>query len=383
MATVIVILVLLSTVAFFYLKCPIMQSLTTLWSAVLATIVSFNYYESVAELLISRGYGLQWAHAGCFVILFIVVFVLLRSLVEYLITASVDLGQTPKLIIALACGVLTGLIFSGNLLVALGLLPMHGKLFYSRYAYDKPVVLNSPKTPALGTDGFTAGLFSHISSGSMSSKQSFGVFHADYLTQIHLNKLRTKIKEGQKSQSSQGDQGRTAQTPVLAVCSSEALVLPRDKEQKPVRWEMVEDKEVMIVRAGVQAKKIADGGANNTSGKINFFPGQIRLIAKESNSNRAGSAMAGKAVPFYPIGFWKNGVTTSSDLNEIKTPNAEEIKDRIYWMDVIFECPKDNTPVLLQFKQNAVVDLTPHQVVKNTPEIEQVLDSEGQKEETL
>jgi hypothetical protein len=308
--------------------------------------VSFNYYELVAGLLISRGYGLQWAHTGCFVILFIVVFALLRSLVEYLVTASVDLGQTPKLIIALICGALTGLIISGNLLVAMGLLPMHGKIFYSRYAY-------------------------------------VGVFHTDYLTQIHLNKLRTKIKEGQKSQSSQGDQGRTDQTPVLAVCSSEALVLPRDKEQKPVRWEMVEDKEVMIVRAGVQAKKIADGGANNASGKINFFPGQIRLVAKEPNSNRSGSAMAGKAVSFYPIGFWKNGVATSSDLNEIKTPNAAEIKDRIYWMDVVFECPKDNTPVLLQFKQNAVVDLTPHQVVKNTPEIEQALDSEGQKEETL
>ena len=53
MALVIVILVLLLTLAFFYLKCSMMQSLMTLWSAVLATIVTFSYYEWVAELFMS------------------------------------------------------------------------------------------------------------------------------------------------------------------------------------------------------------------------------------------------------------------------------------------------------------------------------------------
>ena len=70
MALVIVILALLSTLAFFYLKCSMMQSLMTLWSAVLATIIAFSYYEWVAELLISRGYGMNVASSGCFILLF-------------------------------------------------------------------------------------------------------------------------------------------------------------------------------------------------------------------------------------------------------------------------------------------------------------------------
>ena len=71
MALVIVILVLLLTLAFFHLKCSMMQSFMTLWSAVLATIVTFSYYELAAGLFISRGYGLDWASMGCFTILFI------------------------------------------------------------------------------------------------------------------------------------------------------------------------------------------------------------------------------------------------------------------------------------------------------------------------
>ena len=48
MTLAIVILVLLLTLAFFYLKCSMMQSFMTLGSAVLATIIAFIYYEFMA-----------------------------------------------------------------------------------------------------------------------------------------------------------------------------------------------------------------------------------------------------------------------------------------------------------------------------------------------
>ncbi len=130
MSLVIVILVLLLTLAFFYLKCSMMQSLMTLWSAVLTTIVAFSYYEWVANLFISRGYAPNFALCGSFTLLFVVIFASLRSLSELLITTPVDLGNVVKLPVALVCGLLAGIIFSGNLLVALGLLPLHGKIFY-------------------------------------------------------------------------------------------------------------------------------------------------------------------------------------------------------------------------------------------------------------
>ncbi|MHC5173244.1 MAG: hypothetical protein ACYSPJ_05715, partial [Planctomycetota bacterium] len=97
MSLVIVILVLLLTLAFFYLKCSMMQSLMTLWSAVLTTIVAFSYYEWVANLFISRGYAPNFALCGSFTVLFVVIFASLRALSELLITTPVDLGNVVKL----------------------------------------------------------------------------------------------------------------------------------------------------------------------------------------------------------------------------------------------------------------------------------------------
>jgi len=361
MALLIVILVLLLTLAFFYLKCSMMQSFMTLWSAILATIIAFSYYELVAGLFISRGYGLDWASMGCFTILFVAAFAVFRVISDFLIPDSVDLGNVVKLSVSLVCGFFTGLIISGNLLVALGLLPMHGKVFYSRFAPDAPVVVKNPRTPALSTDGFVTGLYSWISSGSMNSGKSFGVFHADYLSQIHLSKLKTKDK-------------------VLSVCSRESLVLPKGKTKKPIRWETVDDSEIMIVRVGVQARKITDGGANNASGKVEFFPAQIRMIAKKSKATN--KPLAGTAEALYPVGLWDrdNKSLAKWKLSEITSPDSKQIKNRVFWMDVAFQCPKNKKPILLEFKQNAVVDLTPYEVVKNTAEIERALDDESQKE---
>ena len=67
-------------------------------------------------------------------------------------------------------------------------------------------------------------------------------------------------------------------------------------------------------------------------------------------------------------------------LDEIIAPDPKEIKDGVFWMDVAFQCPKDKKPILLQFKQNTVVDLISCEVVENTPEIERALDNEGKKE---
>ena len=134
---------------------------------------------------------------------------------------------------------------------------------------------------------------------------------------------------------------------------------------------------MMIIRAGVQAKKIEDGGANNAFGKVEFSPAQIRMIVKEANATN--KPLVGTATVLYPVGLWKSGKVTKWELNQIVTPDSKEIKNRVYWMDVVFQCPKNKKPVLLGFKQNAVVELP--DAVNSTPEIERALDNESQKEE--
>ena len=94
MTTAIVILVMLTVLGYFYLKCSVMASLSTMIILIIATILTFSYYEKLAELFVSRGYGVQWAHMGCFILIFVLSFALLRALRDLLVGgAAIDLGN--------------------------------------------------------------------------------------------------------------------------------------------------------------------------------------------------------------------------------------------------------------------------------------------------
>jgi len=167
----------------------------------------------------------------------------------------------------------------------------------------------------------------------------------------------------------------------LSISSREAIEVPSKKGQQPVRaWTSPDNGEFVVVRMGIKAKKIEDGGAKNASGSVVFFPAQIRLVVKKTDA--ADNPLVGAATVKYPVGFLKNKTLIKQSLNEIITPDAGVLIKGAYWLDVAFDVPQGYRPVLLEFKQNAVADLTSYEVVKSTPEVERALDNWGQKEES-
>ena len=304
----IILIVLIGTMAFFYLKCSMMQSLITLWSSVLALVLAFSYYETIAELFVTRGVGLQWAHAGAILLVFLASFAILRTLSDLFIRVKIDLGQSVVLTVKIICGLLTGFFLSGIVLVAFGLLPVQGALSYSRFDPEGPLVISDPKKPMLNPDGFVSGLYGLASSGSLSCGKSFGVLHADYLTQVHLNKF--KVKDD-----------------VLPISSREALILPQGKNRKPIRlWDVSDVGEVMVIRAGIVSKKIEDGGANDGTGSFSFFPAQLRLVANQDSTT---PPLTGNGTVIYPKGFLKNGTWAEAGLAEKISPDRAEMKDHV------------------------------------------------------
>ena len=214
MTTAIVILVMVLIIGYFYLKCSIMASLSTMMILIIASILTFSYYEKLAELFVSRGYGVQWAHMGCFVLIFVLSFALLRALRDLLAGgAAIDLGNPFKIGTAILCGLMSGIIVCGNIFVVMGLTPVQSKLLHNRFKPDNPIILKSPQKTFLNTDGFVTGLYGLFSRGSMSSGKSFAVLHADYLSQIHLNRIKTSDN-------------------ILAVTSKKSLVAPSGNTKK-------------------------------------------------------------------------------------------------------------------------------------------------------
>ena len=361
LAFIVVIVIILLSIAQFYLKNSALTSFATVVSAMFGIIIAFNYYEALAEQLISRGRAGQWAHAGCFILLFILGLGGIRYIGDLLIGPNIDLGLIAKRTTAGICSVITGLLISGVVFITLAMSPLAPKLTYNRFEQTvSNASINNPKKLALNADGFVAGLFGWISKGSLSSGKSFSMYHTDFINQIHLN-------------------GNKVSEKVFTVSSRKAVTLPR-KGKKPVRKMEIDEQNLTVVRMGIINKDIADGGAKDPAKKISFTPSQIRLICRDTEQS---DKIATNSIVVYPTfitiirdkttGAEDEIFSVKKDLGMIFELKAQDFQRRVAWLDVAFQLSERMEAILLQFKQSAVVELP--KPVTSTDEIEQQLNS--------
>ena len=332
LASIGVVIIIVLYVAYFYLKCSVLTSFATVAAAVFSLVLAFNYYEPVADMLISRGRGGEWAQAGCFASLFIVAFVLIRTCADTVVGANIEFGSVITSLTAVISGAITGILVSGVLLLTVGMAPTSPKLPYSRFASEGALSLSdlsSPKKSLLNTDGIVTNLFSWISNGSLSNDKNFDVYHADFIDQLHVNNF--KLSEG-----------------VNAIVSKDAVIIPK----AGVRRRDIDNR--MIVRIGIKGNSIEDGGAKSKDGELSFTPSQIRLVCTRGD----------KVVTIYPKEYIIKGKPKQevSNLAEaiIISPRELEILEqygRGVWVDLAFEVGKGMKTEFLQFKTNALVEV--------------------------
>jgi hypothetical protein len=335
-----------------------MTAFSTFMASIFGSIIAFTYYEMLANLFISRGYGI-WAPASCFILAFILGLAGVRVLADLLVGANIDFGKTAKITVNLILGVITGLILAGHLLVALGMMPISGNRIYNRFPTTSPISLNNPTRPFLNPDGMVTGLFGLFSRGALSSGSSFSVLCADFVNRNHLNRY------GSSSE-------------VSTICSKKALSVPKSPK-KPVRTMDIKDiGAVTVIRAVISAKDIPDGGAKSTKGVV-FTMSQVRAIAKPQdkaiNPKDNSVNLSGSGKVFWPIGILEQGKMVQKSLTDTITFSNQDFgkNTRTVWVDFVFEIPSGQQAILLQFKQNAMTAL-PAPVV-STPEIETALES--------
>jgi hypothetical protein len=339
------------TVAHFYLKFSPMTAFATLMASIFGSIIAFNYYEMLANLFISHGYGGNWAAAGCFILTFVLGFALVRVPVDAMVGAKIDFGNTPKVTINLVLGAMTGLIFSGHFLVGLGLVPLQGNWLYNRFP-DASISLSEPKAALLNPDGVVSSLFGLFSQGSLSSNKSFAVLCDDFVNHNHLNRYGLKNE-------------------ISMVCSPQALSVPSGGGMKPVRTiELPDAGKVTVVRAHLAFRDISDGGARESTGEIKFIPAQVRMIIKPSDK---ANTLMGKGKAIYPIGILENKKLTKTLSDVITLGNQDQHNDRNVWVDLVFDVPDNQQGVLLEFKMNALAALPAP--TASTAEIENALNA--------
>lgn len=338
-ALIAIVVIILACIAYFYLQCPVLNSVASVFSAIIGVIVAFNFYETLAAIMITKDFMPNWAHSLCFLLLFVITTVVIRIAADQTIPSKIDFEDTAKYIATAICGIAAGGIVSGILIISLAMSPMAPKLPYARFRGSGLKASSLRPAKSGFTDSFTAWLFSQISKGSLSSDKSFAVFHADFIDQIHLN----RIKAG-------GDGG------VAAIADENALIV---QNKIGVRKR---DNQI-IIRAGIK--------------RTSFTLSQVRLIYKDKSQNKDTS---GKALVAYPDQCIIPGkARPGGDEENQKTDLTEvfSLSGGVTWVDLVFKLPSGSIPVMLQFKQNVVTDLP--KTVNETEEIQRQLKTSSKR----
>jgi hypothetical protein len=349
MGSLFVVLVIAGCAAYQYLKGTLVKAFATIIIAICASAAAFGYFETLANIVISRaGDGrlaslIPWAHSLCFVLLFILTFALLQTAASQLTHQPVDLGLWPERIGRVVCGVFLGLIISGVLLTALAMAPLPNNYPYQRYDQrNLDTETPTPNKVLLNADGFATEWFNMMSNGSfraIRNRRSFAALRPDFPDQLFLN--RHNITDG-----------------VSIVTSSQAIeVLKKngawfapedikDSDGKPVSPKSGHN--LTIVRVGIKRSAAKEAGQ--------FTLSQLRLICKRKGDSE--NAFTGKGKNVYPVGYLKAANQLQKKrLNDLIKINLSDFTENVKWIDFAFYMPNDCVPLAMEFKLNNIAEV--------------------------
>ncbi len=352
----VIFLIVSGCAAFQYLKGTFVRAFATFIVVICSGIIAFSFFEVLATLLIGgpdsslKFIPLPWMQTIVFLLLFLLSFALMQTLAQYLTRQEVNLGLWPERIGRIVCGILTGLVLSSFLITAAAMAPLPNNYPYQRFEPRRPDPWRPNKT-LFNTDALASGLFSTISNGSLSGKRSFATLHPAFLDQLFLN--RHSIANN-----------------VPLITREQAITVPR----KNAAWHAPEDIKdsqgnpippqagynLMFVRVGLRKSAVAEAGK--------FTPSQLRLICKQQTG--VTNPFAGKGQNIYPIGYMIAADTLQvTGLSELITVVREDFEDneREKWIDFVFYIPTGSVPIILQFKQNGIVQVPPLVTTEQAP----------------
>lgn len=340
LAELAVILIILATVIFIYLKGTLVKSFVILINAVIGLTVAMTFFETLARFVIGYGFGGEWVLGGVFLLAFIFAFGILNVIGKQLVPADIYFGDFVDRAARALIGGCAGFVIAGVILTAAAMMPLGGWP-YERFGLENEVKRPShpDKMLILNADGFVVNFASWLSKGSMSGEKSLAVFHPDFLNEIYLNRIRKDYDNNLSMAGANAIQVKgawLAESELVSALDNQPINTAANTNQ-------------YIIRAGIEGRKIKDGGALTENGRLTFTLAQVRLVCKDKDS---ADNLKGSGQTIYPAGFIK-----SANIVEQKGL-TEEIFSSAKLYDFVFNVPADTTPVILEFKQNVAVSVS-------------------------
>jgi len=347
-AELIVLVVILATAGFMYLKGSAVKSFLLFINALISSAVALAFFETAGKIIIGYGYGGQWVLGGSFIFIFILIFIIMNALTDKLAPADIHFTDLIDRITRSSIAVFTGLFIAGTILITAALMPIGTGWPYQRFdPQNKNIQPQEPdKGLILDADGFTAGLASWFSRGSLRSSKSLAVFHPEFLNEIYLNRVGQDIDNliiaGAEAVEVKAAWEPNSTTKLISAADSKPL-------------DAKSGTKTVIVRTGLKNGIIKDGGATTDGSKLTFTTAQVRLICKARD---LADNLGGSGYTVWPVGFVRNeAVVELKNLTEEIILSSADFSSGAKWYDFVFYIPSDTVPVMLEFKLNAAAEV--------------------------
>ena len=331
MINAVILIIMAGCAAALFKKGTMIKSFGMFISALCASFVALWWYEALSELLIKQEIFVDAAPAVCFGLLFVIAFAILQTAVMTINKQKIDFGFMPEKVGRIVFGLLLGYVISGVVLIGGAMAPLPDGYPYPRFDSARPDIKRPAKT-LLNPDGFIAGFFSIISSGSVSGSQSFGVLHAGFIDELYLNRLNPSAKTRVESSS------------ITTPAKNAAWPAPAGLKDIPA----AADSDMVIARVGF-------GGKITTEGSLAVS--QVRFMCKKKGDK---ARLDGSAVLIYPVGYMTGESQAKSVGAKDTIPlNAKDAKDGVTWINFVLAVPKDYEPVAAGIRSNVIVEIAP------------------------
>ena len=351
MISIVMLAIMAGCAIYLFLKGTLAQGIAMIFNALLAGFAAFGFYEMLTEYLIKYSPGVAvWAPMICFLLLFVLVFAILQAGTMQISKEKIDLGKLPEQIGRPVAGVILGYVVTGHLLVAAAMAPIPSEYPYPRFDDRNPNPAN-PTKPLLSPDGFAAGLFGTVSTGSFSpigEPKSFAMMHAGFIDQLYLNRLKGKDVSLMTATEAFRTPGKDGVW--------EAPENLRDSEGKPVSSQA--GKNLMLVRVEFRQAAMKDASK--------FTLSQFRLVCGPKTT---AGPLAAKGEAVYPAGYiGAGGRLETKALGEIISIDPAKVPSEGVTMDLAFHVPTSLTPVLIEFKRNNVARVSAVASAEDAPQ---------------
>jgi hypothetical protein len=339
MVSIAMLVIMAGCAVYLFLKGTLAQGITMIFNALIAGFAAFGFYEMLTGYLIKYSPGIAiWAPMICFLLLFVLVFAILQAVAMQISKEKINFGKLPEQIGRPVAGVILGYIVTGHLLVAAAMAPIPNQYPYPRFDSRNPNPA-SPNKALLSPDGFVAGLFGTVSTGSlgpMGEPKSFAMLHAGFVDQLHLNRTGKDVS-------------LMTETEAIKVESKNVWEAPenlRDSEGKPVSSQA--GRSLLLARVEIRKAALKDAGK--------FTLSQFRLVCGPKTT---AGPLAAKGEAVYPAGFIGAGSRLETKpLGEVISIDAAKVTGDSITIDLAFHVPTGLTPVLIEFKRNNVAKVS-------------------------